>query len=183
MASFESARQDLTQRRTPQPADTDSEWVLVDTQTEGGESTDSSSTPAYVGSSAPARSTASPPQKIDRCGGLKDIEDSETATSKDKKCSHCHDCESKSPRENHSTSIGTASNDEDALPNFEAKPGECVECAFSTEAEDPITHIQRLTDILKFINRSLAAELDKEVAGWKWEESSGATAGDLITDG
>lgn len=174
MVSYEFTEKDFGPKHIPKPADTDSEWILVDSQNESGEATKSPSTSTRNRSSDSVQPTLSSVKKRERCGGVKDIEDSGTATNEDGRCLECRGCKSHSPSRNHSTfSAGEESTDRNALQYSVGVTGKECECAFLTVIDDPISHLHKLTDILRAINRSLAAEMgeegDEQMLDW-WDD-------------
>lgn len=160
MASHEIYEQDFGSTRAPQTADTDSEWILINAQKDDDKLSALSSKFAQNSSPDPRQKSKSPVRKTNGCGGIKDIEDSENTQSDGKKCLQCEGCKSKSATTKHSTS----SQDGQSIDENGLKDDLCKQCqrAFPTVTDDPITHLQKLTDILRAINRSLAADLDKE---------------------
>lgn len=160
MASHEIYEQDFGPGQASQPADNDSEWILVNAQNDEEEFSTSSSKFAQHSSPNSRQTTKPTIRKTDRCGGVTDIEDSENGNKDDKKCLQCEGCKSKSATTNHSTS----SHDSQSIEGNDLKGGspKRCHCAFPTVFDDPVTHFQKLTDILRAINRSLAADLDKE---------------------
>lgn len=160
MASHEIYEQDFGPIQASQPADTDSEWILVNAQNDDGELSTLASKSAQNSSPTSRQNSKPAVRKTNGCGGVKDIEDSENGNKNDKECLQCEGCKSKSATTNHSTSShdGQSINEH----GLEAEPCEQCQCAFLMVPDDPITHFQKLTDILRAINRSLAADMEKK---------------------
>lgn len=160
MASHEIYEQDFGPRQASQPADNDSEWILVSGQNDDEESSTSSSKSAQNNSPNSRQTLKTAVRKTSGCGGVKDIEDSENDNQDGKKCLQCEGCKSKSSTTNHSTSTqdGQSINENDLNCGLRRQ----CQSSLSMVNDDPITRIQKLTDILRAINRSLATDVEKE---------------------
>lgn len=166
MATHEIYEQDFGPRQASQPADNDSEWIFVNGQNDDEESSTSSSKSAQNNSPNSRQTLKTAVRKTSGCGGggggggVKDIEDSENDNNDGKKCLQCEGCKSKSSTTSHSTSTqdgqSIVENDSNCGPRRQCQ------CSFSMVNDDPITRIQKLTDILRAINKSLAADMEKD---------------------
>lgn len=165
MASYDlTYDKDLGLSKGLQQTDTDSEWVIVDVQHEGNESINIPSAISHDGSSSSAQVLKPTHKNTTRCGAVRDIEDSESASKKKEKCSQCHECVSKLPTSNQSTSAKChKSTIEDFLYKFENRLSEHCKYAFPPVPDDPIAHLQKLTDILRNVNRLLAIKFGEVV--------------------